>query len=181
MVDLPKLALSVRQPWAWAIIHAGKDIENRSWALRGRHPSPNAKMARTVGRVAIHASSGMTRDEYEDAADTIESIVGKANACPAPALLVRGGIIGTVEVVDVVEDSRSPWFFGPVGLVLRNPVACEPVATKGALGFFEWRSADGLFAPPAKWMLPQEPKQHKSPKPVQIVDTGPDLFAKIEH
>lgn len=31
MLDLPELALSVRQPWAWAIIHAGKDIENRSW------------------------------------------------------------------------------------------------------------------------------------------------------
>ena len=27
MTDLPELALSVRQPWAWAIIYAGKDIE----------------------------------------------------------------------------------------------------------------------------------------------------------
>src|SRR5271166_5383927 len=26
----PMLALSIRQPWAWAIIHAGKDVENRS-------------------------------------------------------------------------------------------------------------------------------------------------------
>ena len=25
----PNKALSVRQPWAWAIIHGGKDIENR--------------------------------------------------------------------------------------------------------------------------------------------------------
>ena len=24
-------ALSIRQPWAWAILHAGKDIENRDW------------------------------------------------------------------------------------------------------------------------------------------------------
>lgn len=31
MADIPHLALSVRQPWAWAIIHAGKDIENRTW------------------------------------------------------------------------------------------------------------------------------------------------------
>jgi hypothetical protein len=23
--------LSVRQPWAWAVIHASKDIENRLW------------------------------------------------------------------------------------------------------------------------------------------------------
>ena len=24
-------ALTIKQPWAWAIIHAGKDIENRDW------------------------------------------------------------------------------------------------------------------------------------------------------
>lgn len=24
-------AITVRQPWAWAIIHGGKDIENRDW------------------------------------------------------------------------------------------------------------------------------------------------------
>ena len=28
---LPTLALSVRQPWAWAILHARKDRENRSY------------------------------------------------------------------------------------------------------------------------------------------------------
>ena len=26
----PSVALSVRQPWAWAIIHGGKDVENRT-------------------------------------------------------------------------------------------------------------------------------------------------------
>lgn len=25
------IALSIRQPWAWLIINAGKDIENRDW------------------------------------------------------------------------------------------------------------------------------------------------------
>ena len=28
----PTQAFSVRQPWAWAILHAGKDVENRSAA-----------------------------------------------------------------------------------------------------------------------------------------------------
>jgi hypothetical protein len=36
-------ALTVRQPWAWAIFCAGKDIENRSW--KNRH---------TMGTIAIH-------------------------------------------------------------------------------------------------------------------------------
>jgi hypothetical protein len=31
-------ALSIRQPWAWLICHAGKNIENRPWRtqFRGR-------------------------------------------------------------------------------------------------------------------------------------------------
>ena len=32
------IALTIRQPWAWAILHASKDIENRGWStnFRGR-------------------------------------------------------------------------------------------------------------------------------------------------
>jgi hypothetical protein len=41
-------AITVRQPWAWAIINAGKDIENRTWNTNFR------------GRVAIRAGMGMT-------------------------------------------------------------------------------------------------------------------------
>ena len=37
-------ALSIRQPWAWLILHGGKDIENRTWATKLR------------GRVLIHAA-----------------------------------------------------------------------------------------------------------------------------
>jgi hypothetical protein len=28
-------ALTVRQPWAWAIVHGGKDIENRTRNIAG--------------------------------------------------------------------------------------------------------------------------------------------------
>lgn len=63
-MTLPRLALSVRQPWAWALIHAGKNIENRIW----RRPNPAMTQR---GVVAIHASSGMTRAEYEDVRDWI--------------------------------------------------------------------------------------------------------------
>ena len=30
--------LTVRQPWAWAIIQVGKDVENRSWPTKHRGP-----------------------------------------------------------------------------------------------------------------------------------------------
>jgi hypothetical protein len=48
----PVWALSVRQPWAWAIIDSTKDVENRS-------PAAIRNMPQLVGRtIAIHASSG---------------------------------------------------------------------------------------------------------------------------
>jgi hypothetical protein len=61
-------AIAVRQPFAWAIIHAGKDVENRRASARRLFES-------AVGeRVLIHASKGMTAAEYENAAAFMASI-----------------------------------------------------------------------------------------------------------
>ena len=145
MIDLPERALSVRQPWAWAIMFAGKDIENRSWQA--------VNHGLTVrGTIAIHAAKGMTKGEYEEASSFMESI---GVTCPNPADLWRGSVIGTVEVVDVVKEHSSPWFFGPRGLVLRNPKSFVPVPVRGALGYFNWQSRRlSSFPDPARWMLP---------------------------
>lgn len=84
-MDLPRLALSVRQPWAWAIIHAGKDIENRSWQAVNHG-------LRVRGRIAIHAAKGLARREYERASEFMASI---GVTCPPAADLLRGGIVGS--------------------------------------------------------------------------------------
>ncbi|MGE3990342.1 hypothetical protein [Pseudorhodoplanes sp.] len=150
--DLPSLALSVRQPWAWATVHVGKPLENRSAAMvRHLHP--------LRGRRAIHAAKGMTREEYEDAREFMR---GLGVECPAPADLKRGGIIGSVDVVGVVSRSDNPWFFGPRALVLDDPRPCEFVPAIGALGYFAWSPADPSIVPgPARWMLPRA--DHSSP------------------
>ncbi|MEM8823533.1 MAG: hypothetical protein AAGF30_07985 [Pseudomonadota bacterium] len=141
-MDLPPLALSVRQPWAWAILHGGKDIENRSaYSVRVG--------GMTTGRVAIHAASGMKREEYDWA---VWRMAQDGVAVPRPEALPRRAIIGAVDVVDFVTESPSPWFGGAVGLVLRDPVACEPVPAAGARGYFEWERG-GALAEPLKWML----------------------------
>ncbi len=138
---LPPLALSVRQPWAWAIIHGGKDIENRTaGSIRAGGMGP--------GPVAIHAATGMRRAEYEWAVWRLQR---DGVRLPLPADLVRGAVIGRVDVVGIVEESESPWFGGPCGLVLANPMAVEPVPGKGALGYFRWQ-AGGQVAKPAVWM-----------------------------
>lgn len=119
-----RLCLSVRQPWAWAILHAGKDIENRDWSTHRR------------GRIYLHAAKGMTRAEYEDGMETIQRTASTGLTTPAFAALDRGGIVGTVEIVDCVSRSASPWFFGRYGFALRDPRPLPFVPCKGALGFF---------------------------------------------
>ena len=130
--DLPRMALSIRQPWAWAIINAGKDIENRDWSTRFRGP------------VCIHAAKGMTKREFDGFVDLARAMsrngTWRESAwVPFQNELQHGGIIGVADIVDCVDASESPWFFGRYGFVLRNvrPVDFYPV--KGALGFFDWR------------------------------------------
>lgn len=143
---LPTKALSVRQPWAWAIIHAGKDVENRSQAALRHMDFSRAH------RIAIHASKGMTREEYEYAAAFMRRDLGVP--CPPAADLLRGGIIGSVAVVGIVKESASPWFVGPRGIVLADPRTCDFIPAVGRLGFFEWCAADAsIVPPPARWML----------------------------
>jgi hypothetical protein len=122
-------ALSIRQPWAWLILNAGKDIENRDWPTHFR------------GRFLIHASKGMTHDEYEGGLDTLYEI-DKRLHLPPFEILERGGIVGTAVLVDCVRKSESPWFFGEYGFELRDafPLPFRPF--KGALGFFEVPDAE---------------------------------------
>lgn len=139
-----RVALSVRQPWSWAIIHAGKDVENRSDAAI-RHMD-----FRRVHRLAIHASKGMTQDEYEHARAFMGSI---GVNCPLAADLLRGGVIGSVAVIGIVKNSGSPWFFGPRGILLKSPEPCEFSAGPGAFGLFDWAPKEGAAAEtPALWM-----------------------------
>jgi hypothetical protein len=95
-------AISIRQPWAWAILSAGKRVENREWQHAPKYRGP----------VLIHAAKGCTRDEYEDAGDFFRSVVrGDRSAwtgptrVPALAGLPRGGIVARANLVDVVKNS----------------------------------------------------------------------------
>ena len=122
-------ALSIRQPWAWAIIHAGKPVENRDW--QPRNPG-----LRFRGQFLIHASLGMTGREYADFVEFYRSIGGHLEV-PSITGLRRGGIVGRARVVDTVGSHYSPWFFGPLALVLTDVKSATFVPLKGALGFFD--------------------------------------------
>ena len=128
--SLPNIpALSIRQPWAWAITTIGKDIENRTWSTNFR------------GEFLIHAGKGCTRNEYIAAKAFILNAVGdeykgRDIRMPGWKELQRGGVIGIAEIVDCVETSGSKWFMGTHGFVIRNARTLPFTPCNGALGFF---------------------------------------------
>lgn len=128
-------ALSVRAPWWWWILQGVKPVENRSRPTKVR------------GTVLVHASSWWRT--FDALADMHQfSPLAERAGCPKIEMpLVRplgGHIVGQVDIVDCVTSMDSPWFFGPYGYVLANPVAfSHPIPCKGMLGF---------FAPPAEVM-----------------------------
>lgn len=115
--------LSVRQPWAWAIIHADKRAENRTWMTHYRGP------------LAIHASRTPDLDAWR-ALDHLEV------AHPLVDELYYGSIIGVVDLVDCVLDSSDPWSVpGVWHWLLSAPRALsDPI---------EWRGQVGLPIAPA--------------------------------
>lgn len=140
---LPQFALSIRQPWAYAIITGRKSIENRDWSTKFR------------GEICIHAAKTLIKQDYYYDRDFIVETQDRKkwgnDFIDLDELKQYGGfgaIIGTANIVDCITESESPWFFGKYGFVLENIKSIEPIPCKGALGLFEWRKINGgMHAP----------------------------------
>lgn len=78
------LALTLRQPWASAVVELGKDIENRTWTTPFR------------GRFAIHAGKSTDPD-------------GEAVSARLRQRLPSGCVVAVATLRDVVRDSDSEW------------------------------------------------------------------------
>ena len=122
-------ALSIRQPWAWFIVKGFKDIENRTWPTKVR------------GTILVHASKPMTRAEWEDAIRFAHRRCGVSkgdlqNGCEFDQLL-RGGVVGSVEIAGCVSSSTSNWFVGAHGFLLRGATVRSFEPMRGRLGFFD--------------------------------------------
>jgi hypothetical protein len=120
-------ALSVRQPWAHAILRGGKTIENRSWPTQFH------------GTIALHAGRSMEPDDVAAFFRFIEErgLSGSWLRRDDADNLPRGAVVGLVDIVDCVRNSSSPWFEGPYGFVLENPRAISPIPCRGAQKFFD--------------------------------------------
>ena len=114
-------ALTIKQPWASLIVGGGKDIENRTWRTSYR------------GKLAVHAGMGVDQDGMQQQAHLLEGMD-----------LPHGVVLGTVEVVDCVRGSVSPWAetdYWHWVLATPEPLAA-PVPAKGKLGLWEWTAGE---------------------------------------
>jgi hypothetical protein len=122
-------ALTLRQPFAWSVFNAGKDVENRTWPCKVR------------GTIAIHAAYNQPDGVYALSSAFIRSVLKKlGKKClriPPLAKLERGAIVGLVDIVDCVDGSPSAWFEGPIGFVLANArLLPKPIPCEGKRRFF---------------------------------------------
>ena len=125
--------LTVCQPWAWAIVHGPKTVENRHWATNYRGP------------LLIHA--GKSRKFLRGGIDEIAGLHG----IDVPVdELVYGAVVGIADLVDSLPavrnvDGRAKRLMqnlwadhGTAHLVLaRRRHVLTPVPLSGQLGLFD--------------------------------------------
>ena len=147
--------LTVRQPWAWMIIHGGgffeplidgniqpgirygfKNVENRKWKTQYR------------GALLIHAAKAEI-DEDDDYWIAMKMYYEANRDSPGrtrqlPDYCAYGAIIGRVNLVDIIRDSPSRWAFPDHWhWELDNPEPIQPIKYRGMPGLFN--VPDDLF------------------------------------
>lgn len=114
--------LTLRRPWAWAICHAGKRIENRVW-----RPPASA----IGGPIWIHAGVGEDPVGSAWIARQTGLVVPTASEWPG------GRIVAQALLHAVVTASDDAWFGGPYGWVLADVELLSGPPCRGRLGL--WR------------------------------------------
>jgi hypothetical protein len=160
--DVDWFALSLREPWLWAVLNAHKRIENRV-AWLPHHPSVHQARKRVGTQILLHAAKGCTRKEFDEAIDFMANIgalrVGEAQSAdyskPIPPrldALTRGAIVGRARLDGLITsaedmaayaanvpdgEAQRAWWMGAFALVLADVERLvEPIPFSGSLGFF---------------------------------------------
>jgi len=133
------LALTIWQPWAWLIANGHKLVENREW------PPPPGVLGQTI---AIHA--GLKRIPIGDWYSIQGALeIDRGIILPPRESVPFGAIVATARLAAIIRnagelsDDQRYWFNGPVGWVLENVRAIEPIPVKGAQGL--WRVDDSAL------------------------------------
>jgi hypothetical protein len=125
----PIRGFTLHRPWPHAIVHLGKRIENRSWA-----PPPYI----LGGYLAIHAGKTFDEVSVEWIAETFDVDLPRYEHGHPQGIVAVARLAGVA--LDPFEDVESAeqrkWWVGPVGWVLDDVRAIDPVPCRGAQGLW---------------------------------------------
>ena len=131
-------AISVRNPWAWAIAHGGKRVENREWQYPPTYRGP----------LLIHASKWHSDAAIVDTMDSIRHLLPPSAGKPLTLRMfkeqLRGVIVARAELVAVTWNHASGHSFD----VLTN--ACRWCGTSSVAEFVK------VCAKPDPWAVPDQ-------------------------
>lgn len=140
-------ALTIRQPWCGLVAAGVKRIENRSRSI-----IPHEDFGRPF---ALHAGRDLNEQSYPDIVKIVPRMVPYVNWVQLASYTSAVIAVATVDravhrsgrdarvvfdrndgsIVDLGD--QEPWFFGPIGYVLRDIRALRsPVTCRGWLGFW---------------------------------------------
>ncbi len=160
-------AITIKQPWASLIAAGLKDIENRSWKTNYR------------GRVLIHAAAAPVKEGLAALNNKqLFELMNRENWETEFDNLPNATIVGSVEIVDCVQNHPSKWAQeGFWHWVLANPeMYPEPITgVKGKLSFWDY---DGELPQPKdnQSTTERQPKYNRKYNTDTETDTDTEIF-----
>lgn len=148
-MTIPTHALSIRQPWASAIVFGQKRIENRTWR-------PTAQLQSGPFAMWIHAGgfddpvplnhsgisdfwySGDSMAAMRQGRLPTEGVAQRWSSLPTRCIIGAAVVSHVAGPLDRLPPDQERWWAGPLAWVLRDVVALsEPVRASGRLSL--WR------------------------------------------
>lgn len=117
------LVVPIHEPYAWFILNGHKDIENRSRKIADKWLGQ---------RVAVFVSkTKLTQKAFEEFVEECKEL-GIKKYPKTRHDFQYGGIVGSVIVTDIVENSKSRWAIkGYKHFLLKSPKKMKFIAMKG--------------------------------------------------
>ena len=179
-------ALTLRHPWAFAIAHLGKRVENRDWDARTAdlmglpqlvgetiaiHGGTAPQRPKRAGHWSQLAETNLWRQHCEDLQAVHRTLGGELPDGAAQYLARRGvstltpeafilhGVVAVATISGTTHSSTDPWAArGALHIHLTNVITLpEPVQCSGKQGF--WDLGDDLTAIVQARLTPPAPQQ----------------------
>lgn len=151
-------AITIRQPWAWAIVNGEKPVENRT------QPLPRKFLGEIV---AIHAGNFRFDDDDVEAASRLSQRLIDSTSLTTGAVVGFARLVGSIRRRSELKTEKDrKWFHGPHGWLLEDVVLlAEPVRCNGQLGF--WRLPRGALS-----KVKAQVTESSSPPPTKVFSWG---------